>query len=239
MEFGKRSRAMIRNFIITGIIFLLLYVIITIGVLTDHGWVQRFDYTLTALIQGRMTEGGAGFVSVATDIAGFPAMLILTVAVVLILMIKRMYIAGLWFGLTVYIFASFFMDTMKALIGRERPDLLVITMETSLSYPSGHSIAAVIFYGFLGVIMILAVKAPWKKILIGAAALSIVLFVLASRVYLGVHYPSDTIGGFTFGMAGIFISISLYHMALPRLKRWTESKNWRDRSPDLLHEKPL
>lgn len=239
MEFGKRSRAMIRNFIITGIIFLLLYVIITIGVLTDHGWVQRFDYTLTALIQGRMTEEGAGFVSVATDIAGFPAILVLTVAVVLILMLKKMYIAGLWFGLTVYIFASFFMDTMKALIGRERPDLLVITMETSLSYPSGHSIAAVIFYGFLGVIMILAVKAPWKKILIGAAALSIVLFVLASRVYLGVHYPSDTIGGFTFGMAGIFISISLYHMALPRLKRWTESKNWRDRSPDLLHEKPL
>lgn len=239
MEFGKRSRAMIRNFIITGIIFLLLYIIITIGVLTDHGWVQRFDYTLTALIQGWMTEEGAGFVSVATDIAGFPAILVLTVAVVLILMLKKMYIAGLWFGLTVYIFASFFMDTMKALIGRERPDLLVITMETSLSYPSGHSIAAVIFYGFLGVIMILAVKAPWKKILIGAAALSIVLFVLASRVYLGVHYPSDTIGGFTFGMAGIFISISLYHMALPRLKRWTESKNWRDRSPDLLHEKPL
>lgn len=230
---------MIRNFFIAGIIFLLLYAIITIAVLMDLSWVQRFDYTLTALIQGRLTERGAGFISVATDIAGFPAMLILTVAVVLILMIKRMYIAGLWFGLTIYICASFFMDTMKALIGRERPDLLVITMETSLSYPSGHSIAAVIFYGFLGVILILAVKAPWQKILIGAAASAIVLFVMASRVYLGVHYPSDTIGGFTFGMAGIFISISLYHMALPRLKRWMENKNWRDRSPDLLHEKPL
>ena len=239
MEFGKRSRAMIRNFIITGIIFLLLYAFITIGVLTDHGWVQHFDHVFTGLIQGRLNEAGAGFVSVATDIAGFPATLIVTVALVLILMLKGMYIAGLWFGLTVYICASFFMGTMKALIGRERPDLLVITMETSLSYPSGHSIAAVVFYGFVGAILILAVKAPWKKVLIGAIASAIVLFVMASRVYLGVHYPSDTIGGFTFGMAGIFISISLYHMALPRLKRWTESKNWRDRSPDLLHEKQL
>lgn len=230
---------MIRNFIITGIIFLLLYTVITIGVITDHAWVQHFDYTFTALIQGQLTEGGAGFVSVATDIAGYPAMLILTAAVVLILLIKRMYIAGLWFGISVYIWASLLMDTMKALIGRERPDLLVITMESSMSYPSGHSIASVMFYGFLGVIMILAVKKAWQKILIATAASAIVLFVLASRVYLGVHYPSDTIGGFTFGMAGIFFSLGLYHMALSRLKRWTESKNRRDRSPYLLDEKPL
>lgn len=230
---------MIRNFLITGIIFLLLYAVITIGVITDHIWVQRFDYTFTALIQGQLTERGAGFVSVATDIADFPAILILTVAVVLLLLIKRMYIAGLWFGITIYIWASLFMDTMKALIGRERPDLLVITMETSLSYPSGHSISSVMFYGFLGVILILAVKKLPQKILIGAAASAIVLFVLASRVYLGVHYPSDTIGGFTFGMAGIFISLGLYHMALPVLKRWTERKNWHDRSPYLFHGHPM
>lgn len=230
---------MIRNFIITGFIFLLLYIVITIGVITDHAWVQHFDYTFTALIQGQLTEGGAGFVSIATDIADFPAIFILTVAVVLLLLIRRMYIAGFWFGATIYIWASFFMDTMKTLIGRERPDLLVITMETSLSYPSGHSISSVMFYGFLGVILILAVRQTWKKVLIATAASTIVLFVLASRVYLGVHYPSDTIGGFTFGMAGIFFSLGLYHVALPRLKRWTESKNRRDRSPDLLHRKPM
>lgn len=128
------------------------------------------------------------------------------------------------------------MDTMKALIGRERPDLLVITMETSLSYPSGHSISSVMFYGFIALILILTVKKLWQKITICGAALAIIIFVLVSRVYLGVHYPSDTIGGFTFGLAGIFISVSLYHLALPALKRWMENKNWRDRSPDILHE---
>lgn len=228
---------MIRNFGIAGIIFLLLYIMITIGVITDHEWVQRFDYALTALIQGQITDRGAEFMAIATDIADFPAIFILTVAVVLTLIIRKMYIAGLWFGITIYICASLLMDMMKAVIGRERPDLLVITMESSLSYPSGHSISAVMFYGFLGLILILAVKKLWHKFIIGGAALAIIIFVLASRVYLGVHYPSDTIGGFTFGLAAIFISVSLYHLSLPVLKRWMENKNWRDRSPDLLHKK--
>lgn len=224
---------MIRTFGITGAVFLLLYFVITLGVVTDHEWVTRFDLTFIGLIQGQVTEGTAGFISVATDIADFLAIFVLTVTVVAILMIKRMFIAGLWFGLTIYFVASLLMDTMKEVIGRERPDLLVITMESSLSYPSGHSIAAVMFFGFVGLILILIMKKLWQKIVIGGAALAIILFVMASRVYLGVHYPSDVVGGFTLGMAGIFISISLYQMALPRLKKWTDKKRWNDRSPSL------
>lgn len=217
----------------TGIIFLILYSVITWSVIADHGWIQRFDYALIALIQDQITESGAGFVSVATDIAGSPVVFILTLAVVLTLLTKRMYIAALWFGLTIYIFASFFMDTMKAVIGRERPDLLVITMESSMSYPSGHSIASVMLYGFVGLILILLLNKLWQKILTGGIAGFIILFVMTSRIYLGVHYPSDTIGGFTFGMAGIFISVSLYQLALPHLKKWMNRKNWHDKSPDL------
>lgn len=225
---------MAKKFGFTGMIFLILYSVITWSVIADFEWVQRFDYALIALIQDQVTESGAGFVSVTTDIAGFFAVFILTLAVVLTLLIKRMYIAALWFGLTVLIFASFFMDAMKAIIGRERPDLMVITTETSMSYPSGHSIASVILYGFVGLILILLVKKLWQKIVIGGIAGIIILFVMASRIYLGVHYPSDTIGGLTFGMAGIFISISLYQLALPRIRNWMRRKNWHDHSPDLL-----
>lgn len=223
----------------TGIVFLILYFIITWGVMADLEWVQKFDYSLTALIQGQVTEDGADFVSVATDIAGFPAVFVLTLAVVLTLLIKKMYIAAVWFGLTIYIFASFFMDTMKDLIGRERPDLLVITTETSMSYPSGHSIASVMLFGFVGLILILLAKKLWQKVVIGVIAGIIILFVMTSRIYLGVHYPSDTIGGFTFGMAAIFISVSFYQLALPRLKKWFNGKNWRDDSPDLSSSEKL
>ncbi|WP_082238373.1 phosphatase PAP2 family protein [Salinicoccus sp. YB14-2] len=82
-------------------------------------------------------------------------------------------------------------------------------------------------------ILILLVKKLWQKIIIGSIAGIIILFVMTSRIYLGVHYPSDTIGGMTFGMAGIFISISLYQLVLPGLKNWMHRMNWRDKSPDL------
>ncbi|MFC3899784.1 phosphatase PAP2 family protein [Aliicoccus persicus] len=224
---------MVKKLGITGIIFLLLFVFVTIAVITDSLWVNRFDNTLTTLIQGQVTESGSSFVAVATDIADFMAVTILTVATVVILFVKRMYIASLWFGFTVLICAWFLMDTMKVIIGRERPDELVITMETSLSYPSGHSIASVLFYGFLALGLILTMKKASYKIIVGILVALIVLFVLASRVYLGVHYPTDVIGGLFFGLASIFISASLYQLALPRLQQWMKKKNWKDQSPSL------
>src|SRR5699024_10427736 len=117
----------------TGIIFLILYSVITWSVIADHRWIQRFDYALIVLIQDQITESVAGSVSVATDIAGSPVVFILTFDVVLTLINKRMHLADIWFGLNIYIFASFFMDTKKPVIGREGPDLLVIPMDSSMS----------------------------------------------------------------------------------------------------------
>lgn len=217
---------MVKKLGITGLVFLLLFIFVTIAVITDSLWINRFDNTLTTLIQGQVTEAGASFVSVATDIADFMAIAILTVLTVIILFAKRMYIASLWFGFTVLICAWFMMDTLKIIIGRERPDELVITMETSLSYPSGHSISSVIFYGFLALGLILIMKKTSLKIIVGILGALIILFVMASRVYLGVHYPTDVIGGICFGLSSIFISASLYQFTLPRLQRWMKTKKW-------------
>ena len=93
---------------------------------------------------------------------------------------------------------------LKEAIGRARPDYFITGSEPgSLSFPSGHAVFAMIFGGLL---IMLAEE------LIGSAkirrTLQIVvgLFILAvgaSRVYLGVHWPSDVLGGYLFGVMAL------------------------------------
>ena len=89
---------------------------------------------------------------------------------------------------------------LKEAVGRARPDYLIIGLEpTSLSFPSGHALFAMVFGGLLIVLagdIIRPVKVR-RAIQIGLALL--ILAIGASRVYLGVHYPSDVLGGYLFG----------------------------------------
>ena len=93
---------------------------------------------------------------------------------------------------------------LKELVGRTRPDLWLTGPDPSgLSFPSGHATFAMVFGGIL-ILLIggMASSAPARR----AIQLGLVLLILAigaSRVYLGVHWPSDVIGGYLFGGAAL------------------------------------
>ncbi len=91
--------------------------------------------------------------------------------------------------------------SLKNLFARVRPSqAAALVHEAGFSFPSGHTMAAACFYGFL---LFLVLHSPWRKSLRYAAAgfLSLLIVLVgASRVYLGAHYASDVLGG-------LFISI--------------------------------
>jgi undecaprenyl-diphosphatase len=98
-------------------------------------------------------------------------------------------------------------EAQKYLIARVRPDLEphLVVVKTS-SFPSGHATSSMIFY--LTVALALSAGTRWHR-LAAAAAVLLALLIGTSRVMLGVHWPSDVIGGWAFGMLWVLLNLRL------------------------------
>ena len=91
---------------------------------------------------------------------------------------------------------------LKAAFSRPRPEIFEWqTLATSSSFPSGHATAAALVYGTVAYLAARLHKRRWARVLTMIGALVFILLVCASRVYLGVHYPSDVLGGVISGLA--------------------------------------
>ena len=98
-------------------------------------------------------------------------------------------------------------EAQKYWIARARPDLEthMVVVKTS-SFPSGHANSSMIFY--LALALILASGTKWRGAAV-AGALALSLMVGLSRVMLGVHWPSDVVGGWAFGMLWVLLTLRL------------------------------
>lgn len=91
---------------------------------------------------------------------------------------------------------------LKFLYGRVRPEVVPHLMqEASASFPSGHSALSAVVYLTLGSILATPQRRPAVRVFIFSAALLVSLAVGATRVLLGVHYPSDVLAGWCVGIA--------------------------------------
>ena len=103
---------------------------------------------------------------------------------------------------------------LKATYQRIRPDLFQGPFHlTSYSFPSGHSMGAIACYGMLAFVTIRLLRRRWQQIAVGLAAALLVLCVGLSRIYFGVHYPTDVLGGFMAGAIWLAITIAIVRAA--------------------------
>ena len=114
------------------------------------------------------------------------------------------------------------LHALKEFIGRSRPDYLLLGPKPeSLGFPSGHSAYAFIFGGVLIYLVGQLVPAPAFRRWLQAGLVALILAMGASRVYLGVHWPSDVIGGYLYGITvllGVVAVVKL--LADPRVARF-------------------
>lgn len=125
---------------------------------------------------------------------------VVAIAVAFLALRRRMRSALLVLGAT--LLGSMTVTLIKALVGRSRPELIDRLMaEASSSFPSGHAANSAIVYLTLATLLFPVIQERAVRAFVLATALLLVGAIGLSRVYLGVHWPSDVIAGWAFGGA--------------------------------------
>ena len=102
---------------------------------------------------------------------------------------------------------------VKELVGRPRPDFpLLDTPPATPSFPSGHATHAILFFGCLALVLAGLIRPLWLARSVQAVLWLTVLAVGASRVYLGVHWPSDVLAGYLLGGVSLVLLLGFRKM---------------------------
>jgi possible phosphatase len=137
--------------------------------------------------------GGAVFLSIAT--------------IALLLLIKNKKI-----GLSIFsniVIITILNQLLKRILRRPRPTEFRIVEETGYSFPSGHSMVSMAFYGYLIYLIYRYIKNKYIKWSLIVLLSILICLIGISRIYLGVHYTSDVLGGFLLSISYLVVYISL------------------------------
>ena len=188
------------------VITAILAIVVTINV--KNGRILELDLNIYKffsenIINDKLTT----IVKVITHIGGAKIVFVLTIlAIILIKGLKNKL-----FLLTGIVGTAGLNVVLKHIVQRERPNINRLIPEKGYSFPSGHSMMSMAFYGMLIFLIFKYVKntaLKWTLIVI----LTILLSTIGiTRIYLGVHYPSDVIGGFLVSLTSLFILTEIYN----------------------------
>lgn len=179
---------------------ILLFGFFAWGVMQHATWISDIDRTGIAWIQGDFTPGKTAFLTGVTLLAQPATGVALTALFVVWAVITKHLRMGAFVGFSVVAGAGL-MWIIKNIVQRPRPTANRLITAHGYSFPSGHSINAMAFYGALLVLIWLYARKHWVKGVATIVLVAVLILIPISRVYLGVHYPSDVLAGLLLGLA--------------------------------------
>ncbi|PIB37760.1 phosphatase PAP2 family protein [Maribacter sp. 4G9] len=170
----------------------------------------RYDTAITDYIISFRNPSLTTFFKFVTDIGDVTGYLIVLVLFVIIswrIIKSWKYVLQ---SVIVLLLATLSNMALKRFVDRARPGIEHLVTVESLSYPSGHAMGAMAFFGFLiYLISKLRIHKGLRYFIMFLFALLIIIIGI-SRIYLGVHYPSDVVGGFIAGFIWVVFCVLIF-----------------------------
>ncbi|CCY93883.1 pAP2 family protein [Firmicutes bacterium CAG:884] len=180
--------------IISFILFLVTVILIT----NDNKYFDNYIINLFKYKSDILTN----IMKIITFLGSALSIILLTVLLIIVVKGKRNKILIL----INVIVTTLLNQLLKNVFQRGRPIDSIIE-ESGYSFPSGHSMVSMAFYGFL-IYLVYKSNIKYKGLIVGLLSVLIVLIGI-SRIYLGVHYPTDVIGGFTLSLSYLLLFIDI------------------------------
>jgi undecaprenyl-diphosphatase len=222
------TEAPVRRPAVWATVLALLFVGLLVWVALSHGRPLGWDRSLHAAVlqhRARLLIAAAKPVSVGVEVVAY---IVSAVAGVLLLRPRPWWLGAL-VGLGVLGVGQVLRVGVAALVGRARPPRADwAATAAGYSFPSGHTVSATLAAGMLCLGLLHAVRSRWRTAGI-AVALCWAILDGVSRVYQGVHWPSDVVAGWFFGGALVMLVAAV--LATDRVASWTATPPRRSPQP--------
>lgn len=197
-----------RKISIFNVFLLLVFIFWTINVSQQTNLIKNFDSTLISQIYHHNSLT-LGIFRLITSIGDTYATIVVTAIIFLLLIVKKYHYAAIYLVLNKVVISGI-NSIIKTIIDRPRPSHHHFVYAGGYSFPSGHSASSFAMYISMLIISLYIFKKLSLKIVISAICIAMVLLIGYSRIFLGVHYPSDVFGGYLLAATIITFNTLLF-----------------------------
>ncbi|MGG3448598.1 phosphatase PAP2 family protein [Domibacillus aminovorans] len=191
---------------------------------SSHKIIQ-FDQTVISFIQGLESSMLTAIMKFFTFIGSTYSIVVLSLLVLFFLYNVFKHRSELILFIAVVLGSNILFKSLKWFFHRARPDFHRLIEVGGYSFPSGHATNAITLYGILAFLLWRHIPVGWGRTLLIVISTMMMMMIGTSRIYLGVHYPTDIISGYLVG--GFWLTIAIWFYQRYQKKR-QKRKNFFD-----------
>ena len=193
---------------------LILFIFLTYNIFNNK--IAFIDSYIEGIILSIRNDKLTDIMTIITNISSAYALIVITILLLILIKNKKIPIL-ITFNL---IFSFLTSQLIKILLRRDRPINISLVNAMGFSYPSGHSMVSMAYFGFIAYLVYKYIDNTIVKVILIITLFVSIFAIGFSRIYLGVHYFSDVLGGFLLSISYLMLFININKFNLSEVKQW-------------------